>query len=97
QPARVVSGPLGLRTIPVKFDAVAVRIAQIQGLADSVICRSLQLDACADQPAQRIAQRGASGIHQRQMIQPRCSASWGLTVAALPRIQADVVMVSTSR
>ncbi len=49
---RAVSGerPLCLWTIPVKLDTIAVRIAEIKGLADSVVGGSFQRNARIDQP-----------------------------------------------
>jgi len=53
------SRPLLRRAIPIKLNPVAVRVAQIQGLAYPVIGCSLQGNARLYQPSQRIGQIGS--------------------------------------
>ncbi len=45
-----VQRPLLARPVAVELDAVVVRIAQVDGLADSVVGRALQRDAGLEEP-----------------------------------------------
>src|SRR6185437_2964164 len=56
------AGPSFTRAVPIKFDAVVVGIAQIQGLADAVIGGAVEGDARRQHAAQRIRQLRAGGI-----------------------------------
>ncbi len=50
-----VARPLGCGAIPVEFNAVLVRIAQIERFPDAVIRRAIEGDASGQKPAQRVA------------------------------------------
>ena len=48
------SRPLVRRTVPIKFDAVFVRIAQIKRFAHPVVGRAIELDILAAQALERV-------------------------------------------
>ena len=80
--------------VPVKLDAVAVRIAQIKRLADAVVGRAIERHVRGQQTLQRIGQRGARRIQDRDVVQAG-RAGWRRRAAfALPGIQTDVVMIA---
>ena len=48
--------------VPIQFDAVLIRIAQIKRFAQTVIGCAVERDVGRDQSAQRIGEFGAGGI-----------------------------------
>ncbi len=66
-----IARPRRTRPIPVELEAIPVGIAQIQRLADAVVARALERDAGLVEPAQRVGERGAIGISDRDMIETR--------------------------
>ena len=83
--------------VPIKFHTVFVRIAKIKCLAHAMIRRSVQFDARCNEAAQRIRQRGASRIQNRQMIKSRAARQRRRTACAFPSVQSDVMMITTRR
>src|SRR4029078_10620198 len=77
-----------------QFEAVAVRIVKVERLAHPVIGRALESHAGLDQAAERIAEGGPVWIADRDMVEPCGSRRRRLALAALPRVQADVVVVA---
>ncbi len=63
--ASAANDPCFARLVPIKFEAILIRIAQIQGLTDSVVARTGQLDAGRHDAVQRICQSGARRIEDR--------------------------------
>ena len=57
--------PFGLGTIPIQFDAILVRVAQIQRFAHAMIARAIERNARSEHPMQRIGQRCTRGIQDR--------------------------------
>jgi hypothetical protein len=86
--------PLGLRAVPVELDAVAIGIAEIERLADAVVGGSLKRNVRADKAAERIGQLRARGIDDGEVIETSGARSGRGAAAALPGVDADVVMVA---
>src|SRR5882672_908812 len=61
--------PLGARPIAIDLDAVAVRIGEIQRLADAVIRNTLQHAVGLDHPAQRAPAIAARRHENREVIE----------------------------
>src|SRR5262245_22780934 len=61
--------PLDARSIAIDLDAVAVRIGEVNRLADSVVRGALQDRAGLHEPAQRPSQIGARWRQYREMVQ----------------------------
>src|SRR5687768_1345273 len=82
--------PLFFRPVPIKFDAVAVPVTQVEGFADSVVGCAIERDASLLQPAQGVGQRRARGVKDGEMIKA-CGSRWGWrTAPAFPGVKADV-------
>ena len=62
-------GHSSLRTVPVQLDAVAVGVAQVERLAHAVVAGAVERDAGVDQPAQRVGERGAGGVEDREVVE----------------------------
>jgi hypothetical protein len=60
-----IARPFVSRSIPIKFDAVLVGIAQVQRLADAVVAGAIEVNACAAHAVQRVGKRGACRIEDR--------------------------------
>src|SRR5687767_1777668 len=86
--------PLVLRTVPIELDAVLVRIAQIERLADAVIGRAVELDAGRDKAAQSIRERSPRRIEDRGVIEPGRAARGRRAALALPGVERDVVVIA---
>jgi hypothetical protein len=54
----------------VEFDAVLIRIAQVQGFADAVIAGAIERHPGGDQPPQRVGEIGARRVDDRKVIKP---------------------------
>jgi len=89
--------PLFLRPVPVKLDAVLVGIAQVERLADAVIGSAVERNLRLDQTAQRIAQRRAGRIEDREMVQAGRALGRRRAAAALPGVEPDVMMITAGR
>ena len=90
------AGPLLGRAVPVEFHAVLVRIAKIQGFADTVIRGPVEMDASALKPPQGVGQGGPGGVTEGEMEETGRAAEGRLTALAIPRVQADVMVVASS-
>src|SRR4051812_39838228 len=91
-----IAGPLRLGTVTIKLDSVFVGIAKIERFAHAVIGCAVQLDTRLNDAAQRIAESGAGGIENRQVVQARGSWCGRPSTFALPSVEADVVVVTPS-
>ena len=70
--------------VPIQLDAVAVGIAEVQRLGDTVVGRAVELDAPLDQPAQRVRQARAIRVANRRVVQT--GVPWdGACRRAIPR------------
>lgn len=85
------------RSIPVKFDSVFVRIAQVERLAYTVITRAIERDSSRHQPPQRITERRTRGIQNREMKQTRAARRRRCSTGTFPRVETDMMMISASR
>ena len=65
EPAVRGARPLFGRAVPVKFDAVAIRVAEIKCLAHAVIRGAFERNARAAEAEKRIRQIGACGVKNR--------------------------------
>ena len=97
QSAVRIHGPLLLRSIPAEFDAVLIRIAQIQRLADSVVRRAVEGDAGGLKTSQGIAQILALRIEDGCVQEAGGARGGWAAVEAFPGIQADVMMIAARR
>ena len=97
KPADRIARPLPGRTIPIKLDSIFVRIAQIKRLAHAVIRGAIERDSRGDQAPQRIRQRGAGRIKNRDVKQSRAAGRRRQAAFALPRVQADMMVVAARR
>lgn len=83
-----VARPLVLRAVPIKFDAVVVGIAEVEGLADTVVGGAFEGNVVRDEPAERIGECGAGGVEDREVIEAGGARGRGLAVLAFPRVEA---------
>jgi hypothetical protein len=89
--------PFGLRLVPVKLYAVAVRIAQVQRFAHPMIAGAVKLYPFGQKPLQRIGEVGTCRIENCQMIKARSSWRRRPSALALPGVEPDVVMITAGR
>ena len=83
-----------LGPIPVELDAVLVGIAQVERLADAVVAGAVERDAGRDQPAQRVGQRRACRIEDREVEQPGRARAAAAAAVALPGVEPDMVVIA---
>ena len=88
------AGPGVARTVPVEFDAVLIRVAEIESFADAVVGGSIERNLVLDERFEGSAEIGARGKHNREMIETGGSGCGRLAVAAFPGVEPDVVMIS---
>src|SRR5262245_3737988 len=93
----LVPRPLLLRAIPVELEAVPVRVAEVEGFADSVIRGALERDARLDKATERIRERSAVGVADRGVEEPGVAGRRRRRPEGLPRVEADVVVVAAGR
>lgn len=86
--------PLVAGLVPVEFDAVPVRIAQVDGFADAVVAGAFDRDVRALEAAQGVRQFPPVRIQDGDVVQPRRSRRGRLAARAL---QADVVVIAARR
>lgn len=86
--------PLVDGAIAVEFDAVAVRIAEIERLADAVVGGTVEGDAGAQQAGEGIGEGGAGWVHDGEVVEAGGAGRGGAAGAALPGVEADVVVVA---
>ncbi len=92
--ARGGARPLGRGAVPVELDAVAIRVAEVERLADAVVGGAFERDARADETAECVGQLGASGVDDREVVETGGSGTGRRATLALPGVEADVVMVA---
>src|SRR6267378_7538212 len=81
-----VSGPEVLRPVPIKFDAILIRIAQVESLAHAVVARTIELDLRSQQPAKRVGQSSPCRIEDREIVKAGCTGRRRRTAATFPRV-----------
>ena len=89
-----VARPFRTRPVPVELEAVAIRVAKIQRLADAVIAGAVKRDAGLLEPAKRVGERRAVRIADGEVIEAGRPGGGAWPATALPGVQADVVMVA---
>src|SRR5438046_4569245 len=89
--------PFGLRPVAVQLDAVAVRVPQVDRLADAVVGCSLDGHAGLEHAAQGPGERLAVRIEDREVIQARGPGGGRRRPTAGPRDEPDEVMVAARR
>src|SRR3954451_9491128 len=97
EPAVEIARPLGLGPIAIELEAVFIRVAQVQCFADAVIGGAVEGNARGDQTPQRVGERRPGRIHDREMEKARGAARRWRPTAALPGIEADMVVVAAGR
>ena len=86
--------PVPLWTIPVELDTIPIGIAQIEGFADAVVAGAFEWNACLIEPKERLAERRAIRIPDREVIQTGRSSCGRLAAAALPCVETDVMVIA---
>src|SRR5687768_11927415 len=61
--------PLFFRTIPIKLNAIAIRIAEVKSFADAVVRGAFKLYFSPYQTLQRVCKVGPRGIQNRKVIE----------------------------
>ncbi len=89
--------PLLLRPVPIKLDAVVVRVAQIERLGDAVVAGAFERDLGGDQPPQRVGQKPAGRVENGGMVKAGGAGGGRRAAAALPGVQADMMVVAAGR
>ena len=72
-----VARPFLAWAVAVELDAVSVRVAQVERLADAVVGGTVELDPGRRQPAQRVGQGGAIGIAHGDVVETRVPGGGG--------------------
>ena len=89
------AGPLFLRAIPVEFDAVLIRITQIECFADAMIGGTIERDVGMLQTPEGIGEAGTGGVEDGQVIEAGGAGGRRRAAEAFPGVEANVVMVAT--
>lgn len=89
--------PLFLWPVPIKLDPVVVGVAEIEGLADAVIRRSIKRNSGINHSTERGCQLRSCWIQNGDMIQPGRARWRRLAPVALPCVQSDVMVVTSRR
>src|ERR1700688_5258406 len=89
--------PLLARAIPVELEAVAVGGGEVDRLADAVVGSALQADTRVEDPAHRRGERGLCWIADRDVIEAGVAGGRRRAAAALPGVEANVVMIAADR
>ena len=87
-----IARPLRLGPVPIEFDAVLIRIAQVQGFAHAVIAGAIERNPGGDQPLQRVGEIGACGVDDRKVIKSGGTRGGRLAALALPGVKSNVVV-----
>src|SRR5207247_7205307 len=86
--------PLLPGAIAVELDAVAVGVAQVDRLADSVIGCAFERDSGVENTPQRGRQRSTARVPEGDVVEARCAGWRRRPALALQGVQADVVVVA---
>lgn len=90
-------GPRLLRSVPIEFHAVVVRVAQVKRLADAMIAGPVERDSRFQDTAEGVGQRMTRRIQDGDVVQPGCPRRRGRSPLALPGVQAEVMVVPSRR
>ena len=92
--ATVVARPLGGMPVAIKFNAVLVGIAEVEGFAYAMVGGAVEVDAGLQQATEGVGEFGAAGVEDGGVIEAgRAGGGWG-PARAFPNIEADMMMVS---
>src|SRR5687768_5359627 len=94
QPALRRARPVLAGAIPVQLDAVAIRVAEVERFADAMVAGAFEGDVGGDEALERIGERGAGWIKDREVIEASRAGRRRGSAFALPGVEADVVMVA---
>src|SRR5713101_5561691 len=89
--------PKLLRPVAIELDPVLVGVAQVERLAHAVVRGAVERNAGLDQAAERIRERGARRIEDREMIEPGGSGWRRRSAQTLPGVERDVMMIAAGR
>lgn len=89
--------PLLARAIAIELEAIAVGIVEVESLADAVVRGTAEHDAGVGETPQRIGERTAVWIANRNVKETCAARRWGWCVLRVPSVEADVMVVATSR
>lgn len=84
-----------MRTVPIKFHPVLIRITQVQGLAHSMVCDTLERDLVLHQTGISTSQVPPLRVQNRKVVETATANRCRRTLCTLPGVEPDVVMVST--
>jgi hypothetical protein len=90
-------GHSDLREIPVEFNAITIRVAEVECLADTVIGCAVEPNFRSDKTIKGAGEFGSCRVENCEVKQARCARGWRLTAKALPGVDADVMMIAASR
>src|SRR6185503_11690124 len=93
----VQTRPLIPRSVAIQFNAIAVRIAQVDGFADAVIGRAFDGHAVIEQALESARQLEAVRIKNREVIKPGASGRRRRGAFASPGVQCYLKMLATRR
>ena len=88
--------PLRFRAVPVKLDTIAVRIAEIERLADAMIGSAFERNVGKNQATKGVGQFSAGGIDNGDVIEAGGAERGRGAMTALPGVETDVVVVTAS-
>ena len=88
--------PLRFRAVPVKLDTIAVRVAEIERLADAMIGSAFERNVGKNQATKGVGQFSAGGIDNGDVIEAGGAGRGRGAMTALPGVEADVVVVTAS-
>ena len=89
--------PIAARAVVVELDAVAVGVVEVDGDGAAVVGAVVDRDAVVEQPLDGAAELVAVGVEERDVVEARVAGRRRRGAGALPRVQADVVVVVAGR
>src|SRR6266480_7710393 len=87
--------PFILRPVAVEFDAVAIRVAQVNGFTHTVVGCTLKGTSVVEEALERARQFSPVRIENREVIKPRAAGRRLRRPFARPGVKANVVMIAT--
>jgi hypothetical protein len=89
--------PVRPGAVVVELDAVAVGVVEVDRHGAAVVGAVVRVDAVVEQPLHGLAELGAVGVHERDVVEAGVAGRRRRRARALPRVQADVVVVVAGR
>ena len=90
----LVARPILRRTVPVKFDPIAIGITEINRLRHAMIGRPIQTYTGIDRAAQNAPQCGTIRVEKGSVIKPRRIGRRAWAARAVPGVQPKVVVIA---